>query len=254
MQKWEVKETQSAFIVQQGEKLLLKADDLTIAYTEESALEDISMEIEKGKIIALIGPNGAGKTTLLKCFAGIIKPKKGKIWRKEGLRVGYLAQRPSVPRYLPVTVEEFVALRLSCFRLFDWPFEKKQREKKIIEILESFHAEGLLHKKLNELSGGEMQKVMIASTLAKNPGLLLLDEPLTGIDAVGGFEFDQLLHELKEKKEIGTVLVSHDLQLVSHIADWVYFLNHRILVQGRPSDVLQEKKLAAVYSLIHTKR
>ncbi|ACD83680.1 metal ABC transporter ATP-binding protein [Candidatus Methylacidiphilum infernorum] len=248
----EIKTIKPIPLLQRDQKLLLKAENLSVSYNEESALEGISMEIEQGKIIALIGPNGAGKTTLLKCFAGIIKPNKGEIWRREGLIIGYLPQRPSIPRYLPVTVEEFVALRLGYFRFFDGLLGKRKSEEKVVEILKSFHAEGLRQRRLNELSGGELQKVMVASTLAKNPALLLLDEPLSGIDAVGGIEFDQLLHELKEKKAIGTILVSHDLQLVSHIADWVYFLNHRILTQGRPADVLQEKKLAAVYSLIHT--
>ncbi|TFE68383.1 cobalamin/Fe3+-siderophores ABC transporter ATP-binding protein [Methylacidiphilum sp. Yel] len=253
MEKSKIKAPEPVSFFSSQQKLLLKADSVTIVYTEETAVEDVSMEIERGKIVALIGPNGAGKTTLLKCFAGIIQPKKGSIWRRPGLVIGYLPQRPSIPRYLPVTVEEFISLRLGKYQLLNGLFGRKERKEKIAELLKCFQAEDLLERRLQELSGGEMQKVMVASTLAKNPDLLLLDEPLTGIDATGGIEFDQLLHELKEKKEIGTVLVSHDLQLVSHIADWIFFLNHRVLAQGKPSDVLQEEKLAAVYNLIHGK-
>ncbi|QSR84655.1 metal ABC transporter ATP-binding protein [Methylacidimicrobium sp. B4] len=221
---------------------LLQTRGLAAGYGDEAAFEDVSLEVFRREIVSLIGPNGAGKTTLLRCLAGILPPREGRVEKAPGLRVSYLPQKLALDRLLPVTVAEFLSLRLghSLFRC-DW------RGGEQAESLEELGVLNLLDRRLGELSGGELQRVLVAAALAKRPQLLLLDEPATGVDLLGAAAFDALLHRLRDRDGLGILLVSHDLHLVHHISDWIYFLNRRILASGPPKEVLREERLAAAY-------
>ncbi|CAB4243126.1 zinc transporter subunit: ATP-binding component of ABC superfamily [Methylacidimicrobium sp. AP8] len=225
-----------------GRPLLLRTRGLSAGYGDEAAFEGVSLEVFGREIVSLIGPNGAGKTALLRCLAGILPPRAGSLEKAPGLRLGYLPQKLAFDRLLPITVGEFFSLRLGrpLFGSGGWGGER-------IEGLDELGVFGLLGRRLGELSGGELQRVLVAAALAKRPQLLLLDEPATGVDLLGAAAFDALLHRLRDRDGLGILLVSHDLQLVHHIADWVYFLNRRILAEGPPQEVLRAERLADAY-------
>jgi len=225
-----------------GRPLLLRTEGIAAGYGDEAAFEAVSLEVFGREVVSLIGPNGAGKTTLLRCLAGILPLRQGRVEKALGLRMSYLPQRLSFDRLLPVTVAEFLSLRLG--RPFFRPGWAKQER---VESLEELGVTSLLDRRLGELSGGERQRVFIAAALAKRPQLLLLDEPATGVDLLGAAAFDALLHRLRDRDGLGILLVSHDLHLVHHISDWVYFLNRRILASGPPKEVMREEQLAAAY-------
>ncbi|WP_155996565.1 metal ABC transporter ATP-binding protein [Verrucomicrobium sp. 3C] len=225
-----------------GRPLLLRTAGIAAGYGEEAAFEEVWLEVYGREVVSLIGPNGAGKTTLLRCLAGILPLRQGRVEKALGLRISYLPQRLAFDRLLPVTVVEFLSLRLG--RPFFRPgWAKRER----VESLEELGVTSLLDRRLGELSGGEMQRVLVAAALAKRPQLLLLDEPATGVDLLGAAAFDGLLHRLRDRDGLGILLVSHDLHLVHHISDWVYFLNRRVLASGPPKEVLREERLAAAY-------
>ncbi|VVM04520.1 Zinc import ATP-binding protein ZnuC [Methylacidimicrobium tartarophylax] len=221
---------------------LLRTEGIAAGYGDEAAFEEVSLEVFGREVVSLIGPNGAGKTTLLRCLAGILPLRQGRVEKAFGLRMSYLPQRLSFDRLLPVTVAEFLSLRLG--RPFFRPGWAKQER---VESLEELGVTSLLDRRLGELSGGERQRVFLAAALAKRPQLLLLDEPATGVDLLGAAAFDALLHRLRDRDGLGILLVSHDLHLVHHISDWVYFLNRRILASGPPKEVMREDQLAAAY-------
>ncbi|VVM04755.1 Zinc import ATP-binding protein ZnuC [Methylacidimicrobium cyclopophantes] len=225
-----------------GAPPLLRTVGIGAGYGEGTAFEDVSLEVFAREVVSLIGPNGAGKTTLLRCLAGILPLREGRVERAPRLRISYLPQRLALDRLLPVTVGEFLALRLGR-PLFRPGWEKGEP----VESLEELGVSGLLHRRLGELSGGELQRVLVAAALAKKPQLLLLDEPATGVDLLGAAAFDALLHRLRDRDGLGILLVSHDLHLVHHISDWIYFLNRKILAGGPPKEVLRADQLAAAY-------
>ncbi|MDD4932904.1 MAG: metal ABC transporter ATP-binding protein [Methylacidiphilaceae bacterium] len=225
-----------------GRPLLLRTAGIAAGYGEETAFEEVSLEVYGREVVSLIGPNGAGKTTLLRCLAGILPLRQGRVEKAPGLRMSYLPQRLVFDRLLPVTVAEFLSLRLGRpFFRPAWP------EGERVESLDELGVTSLLDRRLGELSGGELQRVLVAAALAKRPQLLLLDEPATGVDLLGAAAFDALLHRLRDRDGLGILMVSHDLHLVHHISDWVYFLNRRILASGPPKEVMREERLAAAY-------
>lgn len=228
-----------------GQPLLLRTLGVAAGYGDEAAFEEVSIEVFRREIVSLIGPNGAGKTTLLRCLAGILPLREGEVEKAPGLRVSYLPQRLALDRLLPITVAEFLSLRLGR-PLFGLGRGKGGKGEEA-ESLEELGVATLLDRRLAELSGGELQRVLVAAALAKKPQLLLLDEPATGVDLLGAAAFDALLHRLRDRDGLGILLVSHDLHLVHHIADWVYFLNRKILASGPPREVLREERLAAAY-------
>ncbi len=225
-----------------GQPLLLQTFGMAAGYGEEPAFEEVSIQIFGREIVSLIGPNGAGKTALLRCLAGILPLRAGSFQKAPGLRISYLPQKLALDRLLPIAVGEFLSLQLGgpLFRL-----GREQGEE--VESLAELGVLGLLDRRLGELSGGELQRVLLAAALAKKPQLLLLDEPATGVDLLGAAAFDALLHRLRDRDRLGILLVSHDLHLVHHISDWVYFLNRKILASGPPKEVLREERLAAAY-------
>ncbi|CAF0691928.1 metal ABC transporter ATP-binding protein [Candidatus Methylacidithermus pantelleriae] len=224
---------------------VLRLAHLTGGYRSFVAFEDVSFELYPGEIVSLIGPNGAGKSALLKCIAGILPPFSGRIeWGKE-ITLGYLPQGVKMDRSLPIKVREFLSLRLApqAFSLFQ-PLAFDDRWKQSLEKLGVGY---LAERTLNELSGGELQLVLLASVLAKRPGLLLLDEPFSGMGPGSQKDLGEVLAQLREEEGVATLLVSHDLHLVHHISDRIYCLNRTLCCQGTPSEVLKEDNLAKVY-------
>ncbi len=227
--------------------VLLKIHQISAGYEGAVAIEGISFEIQENEILSLIGPNGAGKSTLLKVLAGLLVPYKGEIEGGEGLKKAYVPQQRAWDRFLPLTVIEFLSLQPKAFC---WPFLlSKAVKKRGMRALERMGVAGLSNRTLGQLSGGECERVMIAFALMSEPKLLLLDEPLAGVDIKGGYDFERVIRDLNREEKMSVVMVSHDLHLVSHLSDRVACLNHSLHHIGTPEAVMKGHVLSGIYGL-----
>jgi zinc transport system ATP-binding protein len=227
---------------------LLKVHQISAGYEGHVAIEGISFEIREREILSLIGPNGAGKSTLLKVIAGLLVPYKGELIGLEGIKKAYVPQQRAWDRFLPMTVMEFLSLQPETSF---WPFRMmKTIRQKAMRALDRMGVGALSRRTLGQLSGGECERVMIAFALMSEPKLLLLDEPLAGVDVKGGYDFEKVIRELNKEDQMTVVMVSHDLHLVSHLSDRVACLNHRSLHHiGTPEEVMREHVLSGIYGL-----
>ncbi len=228
---------------------ILEIEKLCAGYGAETVLRDIDLIIRPGQFLSIIGPNGAGKSTLLRCIAGLMRPTGGRIiCHARG--VGYVPQQLAFDRALPLTVSEFLSLELDRGPRWILGPGAASRER-LRQGLEEMGIGHLEQRRLGQLSGGEMQRVIIAYALLAAPGLLLLDEPTTGVDLRGGLSFDGVLHHLIEHRRMAILMVSHDLHLVEHISHEVLCLNQTICSQGPPAEVLRPENLAHAYGHPH---
>ncbi len=192
-----------------------------------------------------MGPNGAGKTTLLRIMLGIYKPTNGKVFfcgkpldKKEVTkRVGYVPQKTFYRNTFPLTVVEAIRLGL---------FGKEAVEEEIEEIAEIMGVKGLFDRKISELSGGEFQRIIICSALSRKPDILILDEPNTGLDSIGQEGFYETIKELKEKRNITVIMVSHDIGAITTYVDEIACLNRKLYYHGKPDENF-EKGLIGAY-------
>ncbi len=225
--------------------VLLRVQDLHVSYDDAEVLRGVSMEIRRGDFACVIGPNGAGKSTLMKAIAGLAPISRGRV-ESRARQVGYVPQQLPIDPALPLTVSEFLSLRLSKSRAWLGAASKSGRMQITAQLAE-IGAEHLLDRRLGRLSGGEFQRVLIAYALLNKPDLLLLDEPLTGVDMRGGLSFDGLLHHLHDHRRIAILMVSHDLHLVEHLATVVFCVNRNVCLSGPPKEVLKPENLAKAY-------
>nr|WP_305080575.1 ATP-binding cassette domain-containing protein [Microbulbifer zhoushanensis] len=192
-------------------------------------LHDITLELRRDEIVTVIGPNGAGKTTLLRLLLGLTRPTHGNVWRQPGLRLGYMPQRMQVDPSMPMSVLRF--LQLGNERV-DAPAAH--------EALARVGAARLARASLADLSGGEMQRVLLARAAARRPQLLVLDEPTQGVDVGGQGEVYQLIASLRDELNCGVLLVSHDLHVVMAATDRVLCINQHICCHGHPEQVSRD--------------
>lgn len=215
---------------------LIKLDNLGVRFADRWALYNLSLQIDKGEIVTLIGPNGAGKTTLVRVLLGLIAPTTGDIQSKAKLRIGYMPQKISLEPTMPLTVERF--LRMAARTSVD------ERE----HALSRVGAVKLSERMMVHLSGGEMQRVLLARALLRKPELLVLDEPAQGIDASGQVELYDLIAEIRDELNCGVLLVSHDLHLVMAKTCRVICLNRHICCHGSPDAVSQDPAFQALFA------
>jgi zinc transport system ATP-binding protein len=221
---------------------LLQVSNVTVEAGGKALVRDVSFKLGRGELIALIGPNGAGKTTLLRAILGMIR-HSGDI--KINGRIGYVPQRLQYDRTLPMTVLEFMALTLQRSPVvFGIRRATRQRAQ---ELLENVGAGRLAKSSLGGLSGGELQRVMLAGALHGDPELLLLDEPAAGVDIAGEATFLELIHKQVRERNATVVLVSHDLSVVSDITDRVICLNVDLKCEGKAHDLLTAERIAEVF-------
>lgn len=192
-------------------------------------VHDIDLDIHRGEIVTLIGPNGSGKSTTAKMALGIIKPSSGTVTRKAGLRVGYVPQRLVIDPSLPLTVRRFMTLTATL------------NAATLKAVLAQTGVDDLEKANVADLSGGELQRVLLARAIARKPDLLVLDEPLQGVDYNGEAELYKLIASLREKLDCGILLISHDLHIVMAATDRVICLNGHICCSGAPCDVAQSE-------------
>lgn len=229
----------------------VQTSDLTIHLGEIEALSSVSSCIQEGEFVAILGPNGAGKSTLLKVILGLLHPDAGEVRVFERAPekvpsdwIGYVPQIKTLDRSFPAIVMELVitGLRHSWTRRL-WPADKK----KALEALEMVGAAHLAQRAIGSLSGGELQRVYLARSLVRRPRLILLDEPVTGIDTLGESDFYRILGGYRHVTKATILMVTHDWEVASRHAQRVMVLNHRIISFGPPSEALCEECLRQAY-------
>ena len=226
---------------------LLQAEGVRFAYGRGPVLEDVSLDVAPGEFVALVGPNGSGKSTLLKVLLGSLIPDRGIVrlfgedpvaFRDRG-RLGYVPQRPSLASEVPATVAEIVAAGRLSRRGWWRPLSVSDRTA-VSHALESVGLADLADRPINQLSGGQQQRAFIARAFASEPSLLVLDEPIAGVDAESQRRFrDAIVHLIAEHGS-GVLLVSHELSAVAADLDRVVVLKRRILFDGPPSQLTAE--------------
>ena len=204
---------------------LLEAREVSLEYSGRLILDRVSVQVRRGEATVVIGPNGAGKTSLLRLLLGLWKPTRGRVWRHRRLRIGYMPQRFQVEPVLPLSVRRFLTLRQRAPRAV------------LLQRLERVGVPHLLDKPVQSLSGGEIQRVLLARALMNHPSLLVLDEPAQGVDVTGQGEVFRLIDGIRHETGCGVLVVSHDLHLVMAGADAVVCLNQHVCCTGRPEEV-----------------
>ncbi len=198
-------------------------------------LHEIDLTVAPGEIVTLIGPNGAGKSTLVRIVLELVRPERGRVSRRPGLRIGYMPQQLAIDESLPLTVRRFLSL-------------SREVERPAIEAaLREVGAETLLDAPFQGLSGGEAQRVLLARALLVRPDLMVLDEPVRGVDVAGQVELYDLIAQLRTRHGCGVLMVSHDLHLVMAATDRVVCLNHHVCCAGRPEAVSGHPEFLALF-------
>lgn len=225
-------------------KTVLSVKGLEVAFNGHKIVDDVSLDVVRDSTIAIIGPNGAGKTVLFRAVLGLI-PYKGKVTWAEDARIGYVPQKLFISKDFPLTVSEFLHF-------------KEQDHKIIHEILNSVgfkdvassHTHNdvrVLRTKLGALSGGELQRVLIAYALLGKPNVLLFDEPTSGVDVSAEETIYSLIDKLKAEKDLTIIFISHELQVVYKYADSVLCLNKEKICFGPPREVVDKESLTKLY-------
>ncbi len=204
---------------------LVSLSDIQVCRSGQTILDAVSLEVRSGEIVTLIGPNGAGKTTLVRVVLGLLAPQAGQLWRRAGLRIGYMPQKLQLDSSMPLSVERFLRLVPGVGR------------PALLDALEQTGAGAIGERPLQNVSGGELQRVLLARALLRRPELLVLDEPVQGVDFNGQAELYQLITRIRDRYGCGVLMVSHDLHLVMGTTDQVVCLNHHICCSGHPEKV-----------------
>jgi len=226
---------------------IVEIKNLTVYYPDVKALDDVSFVVNEGDFLGIIGPNGAGKSTLFDCMLGLNTKYKGTIkFFGEDIRnsknylkrIGYVPQKPIFEKNFPVTVNDVVRMGL----------RNESDKEKIDEILQQLWIHELRNRRIGELSGGQQQRVFIAKALVNNPKILILDEPVAGIDQQSIELFYSILRELNSKQKITIIWSSHDLDAVNKLANHVACLNRTLFFHGESEKFFSDDKLVKQYS------
>jgi zinc transport system ATP-binding protein len=217
-----------------NKKILLKVENVGISVNGKSLVRGVSLEVKQGEIVTLIGPNGSGKSTTAKIALGIYKKIDGKV-KTYTDKIGYVPQKISIDWTLPIRVLDFMTLT------------EELTQDEINTALNLTGVEHLKDKSLSNLSGGEFQRVLIARAISKQPELLVLDEPVQGVDFKGEIALYKLIKEISEKMKCGILLISHDLHVVMSATDFVICLNGHVCCSGTPHKVVQDNKYRELF-------
>jgi zinc transport system ATP-binding protein len=214
---------------------LIAGRDLRVERGGRVLIHDVSLDIHAQEIVTVIGPNGAGKTTLVKALLGIYPLAAGRLEKPPGLRIGYVPQRFSIDSFVPLSVERL--LRLSG----------KVTKARARRVLEETGIAGMGPRDISVLSGGELQRVLLARALVGNPDLLVLDEPVQGVDFAGEAKLYDLIAAIRDRRGCGVLMVSHDLHVVMAESDRVICLNGHICCQGKPQAVKADPEFTRLF-------
>ncbi len=222
---------------------LLALREVTLAIGERRVLDRVSLQLRRGQILTVIGPNGAGKSSLLKIALGLVTPSSGKVERTDGCRIGYMPQRLQLDPTLPISVGRFLAL--GCNNK-----EGRNDAQRVEAALGETGVAHLRHSPLQAISGGELQRVLLARALLRDPDLLVLDEPAQGVDLAGQTALYELIATLSRRLDCGVLMVSHDLHWVMAQTDEVICLNHHICCRGHPEQVGSDPAYRALFGAV----
>lgn len=227
-----------------------KIENLKVKLGANIILDNVNLHVDCGEVIGIVGPNGAGKTTLLRTILGEI-PYQGDIaFRISGNptkkpKIGYVPQKLQFDLSSPINVTDLVASAIS--RKPVWAGVNKELLERVRGVLSLFSAEHLLKRRIGELSGGELQRVLLTIAMTPEPELLLLDEPASGVDVKGLSLFYRIVDDLRKKHHIAVILVTHDLAGISCYVNRLILLNRSIIAEGIPQDVLSNEKLVKAF-------
>lgn len=235
-----------------GDSCCLRIQDLSVRIGKDDILKHVNLHVHCGEMVALIGPNGAGKSTLLKAILGqreydgvIAFSSPGQRNRKP--RIGYVPQSPTFDPGDPLTVADLFACCQSSRPTFLGI--SKATEEKILDCLDRVHGTDLIHKRVGTLSGGELQRVLLALALEPLPNILILDEPLSGVDAEGIEQLMDMLDEIRKTYDLSILMTTHDFSALPRHADQVVLIDHALLKQGSPREVLDSDEFKRTFHL-----
>ena len=215
-------------------KILLKVDNASFFKNDKWLVKNVALEVKQGEIVTLIGPNGSGKSTTAKIALGIYKKIEGNVKRSTD-KIGYVPQKISIDWTLPIRVIDFMSLT------------EDPTDEQIDVALNLTGVEHLKNKSLGNLSGGEFQRVLIARAIANQPDLLVLDEPVQGVDFKGEIALYELIKKISEELNCGILLISHDLHVVMSATDFVVCLNGHVCCSGTPQVVAKNEEYKELF-------
>ena len=215
--------------------LLVEARDLSVRFRGRTILDGVDLHVARGEIVTVLGLNGAGKSTLVRALLGLITPDSGHIRRQPGLRIGYSPQHLHLDPTLPLSVARFLTLGARLPR------------QRLETLLEELGVVDVIDNAIAGISGGELHRVLLARALLREPDLLVLDEPLAGVDVAGQSELYRLIADIRNRYACGVLLVSHDLHVVMAATDRVVCINHHVCCTGRPESVTRHPEFVALF-------
>ncbi len=233
-----------------GHSCCLRIQDLEVKIGNEKILNDVNLHVHCGEMLAIIGPNGAGKSTLFKAILGQVESTGVISFAAPGQRnrkpkIGYVPQSPVFDPGDPISVADLFACCMSRRPAF-LGLSREMRQK-VTECLARVHSEDLIDKRVGTLSGGELQRVLLALALEPLPNILILDEPLSGVDVEGISLLMDMLDELRQVYDLSILISTHDFSILETYANHVALIDHGIVCQGTPQDVLQSDEFLRVF-------
>lgn len=219
----------------ESDDLLIKAEGLGVRRDGRWLVRDIDLTIKRGEIVTLIGPNGSGKSTTAKLVTGILRADAGQIRRRPGLVVGYVPQKLAVDWTLPLTVSRLLTLT------------SRHSGAEIAEALTAVGIAHLAEAQVQQLSGGEFQRALMARAIIRKPDLLVLDEPVQGVDFSGEVAIYDLIRTIRDTTQCGVLLISHDLHVVMAATDTVLCLNGHVCCRGTPENVVESPEYMKLF-------
>ena len=229
----------------------LRLTNVGVTIGGEAILRDITMHIHCGEMVALIGPNGAGKSTILRAilgqqeYSGVISFAMPGVRHRRDPKIGYVPQSPAFDSGNPFSVADLFACCMAKRPAFLGL--GKSMEEKVLECLDRVHGRELIHKRVGTLSGGELQRVLLALALEPLPNILILDEPMSGVDVTGHKELMDMLDEIRRTYDLSILMTTHDFGILPRYADQVVLIDGTILKQGDPDSVLESREFSQVF-------
>ena len=215
---------------------LITLDNITLSHNGKNVLDDVSFKLHQGEFVTLIGPNGAGKSSLIKILLGVIKQDSGSVTYQEDIRLGYTPQTFTANPFIPISVKDFLTLNQKLDSVF---------------MQQTFDLTGineLLQLPLKNLSGGELQKVLLSRALLNKPNVLILDEPAQNLDVDGQMQLYKLIQDIHQQQNCAVLMVSHDLHRVMKESTQVLCLYHHICCEGLPESILKDEKFNDLFA------
>jgi zinc transport system ATP-binding protein len=215
--------------------ILVSLDNAGVSMSDKWLVRGVSLDVRRGEIVTLIGPNGSGKSTTAKMALGVINPSEGSAWCRRDICVSYVPQKLSVDWTMPLTVNRFMTLTQTA------------NDSDVQQALNSAGIEHLKNSQVRNLSGGEFQRVLLARAVVNTPELLVLDEPVQGVDFNGEIALYRLIEEIRTELNCGIILISHDLHVVMSSTNKVICLNGHVCCSGNPEVVASAPEFRALF-------